>query len=241
MIVLLPRKSRKNLRGNFFHVMVQGVNKEYIFEENKYKERYIKLIKNAKKYDIEIIAFCIMDNHAHLLIYTLDTKKLSEFMWKINFEFARYYNEKEKRIGVVFRNRYRLEEIYNEKYLLNCISYIHNNPINAGIVKHCEDYKYSSYMEVKAKNKYRVECLDNLKENTYKRFIDIKEDEETIKEAIYSFFNKKEMNLSKLKEDKKVLKQLVKYIKNRCNVSNSEISKILNISKTTVWNYLNKD
>ena len=80
MIVLLPRKSRKNLRGNFFHVMVQGVNKEYIFEENKYKERYIKLIKNAKKYDIEIIAFCIMDNHAHLLIYTLDTKKLSEFM-----------------------------------------------------------------------------------------------------------------------------------------------------------------
>ena len=108
MVVHLPRKARINLRGNFFHIMVQGINKEFIFQKNEYKDKYIKLLKNAKEFNIKVIAFCIMDNHAHLLIETLEIKKSSELMWKINFEFARYYNGKEKRVGVVFRNRYRL-------------------------------------------------------------------------------------------------------------------------------------
>lgn len=237
----MPRKARSNLRGNFFHIMVQGINKEFIFQNNEYKDKYIMLLKKAKKFDIKIIAFCIMDNHAHLLIETLEIKKLSEFMWKINFEFARYYNEKEKRVGVVFRNRYRLEEIDDEKYLLCCIAYIHNNPVKAGIVNNREDYKYSNYNEFKAKNEYAIEYKNESNEENYRKFMDVKEEKGDIERAIANFANKEQIEFKKVKENKNDLKRLVKYIKNTCNVSNIEISKELGISKTTVWNYLNKD
>lgn len=241
MILLLPRKSRQNLRACFFHVMVQGINKEFIFRKSEYKKKYISLLMEIKNSNIKIISFCIMDNHAHLLIHVKDIKKLSEFMWKTNFKFARYYNEKEKRVGVVFRNRYRLEEIYNQKYLLNCIMYIYNNPVKAGIVKQCKDYKYSNYIEFKAKNEYKFECTKEINENIYQKFIDIKGDEKSIEDAIFDFINIKNMKMEKILEHKESLKELVKYIKNRCNASNIEISRKLNISKTTVWNYLHKD
>ena len=240
-MALLPRKARSNLRGNFFHIMVQGINKEFIFQKNEYKDKYIKLLKNAKEFDIKVIAFCIMDNHAHLLLETLEIKKLSQFMWKINFEFARYYNEKEKRVGVVFRNRYRLEEIDDEKYLFCCIAYIHNNPVKAGIVNDCKDYKYSNYNEFKTKNEYAIEYKNELNEEKYSKFIDVKEEKEDIERAIANFLNKEQIELKKVKENKNDLKRLVKYIKNTCNVSDTKISKELNISKTTVWNYLNKN
>lgn len=241
VIILLPRKARSNLRGYFFHVMVQGINKEFIFQNNEYKEKYINLLKDAKDFNIKIIAFCIMDNHAHLLVEISEIKRLSEFMWKINFEFAKYYNKEEKRVGVVFRNRYRLEEIYEEKYLLRCIAYIHNNPVKAGIVKDCKEYRYSNYNEYKAKNEYIVEYQKQLNEEKYNRFIDVKEDEDDIERVIANFVNKEQIELKKVKENKTHLKRLIKHIKNKCNVSNIEISKKLNISKTTVWNYLNKD
>lgn len=239
----MPRKSRANLRGCFFHVMVQGINKEFIFKRSQYKEKYIELLKSAKEFNIKVIAFCIMDNHAHLLVETLEIKKLSEFMWKINFEFARYYNKKERRVGVVFRNRYRIEEIYEERYLLTCISYIYNNPVKAGIVKKCREYKYSNYIEFKDKNEYEygIKHEKILNDNIYHKFIDIKEDEESIEKVIEDFLNKEKIELNRIKKDKEILKKLVKYIKTTCNVSNFEISKKLNISKTTVWNYLNKD
>ena len=67
----MPRSARENLHTSFFHVIVQGINKSYIFEEDKYKQEYLKFIKQAsKKYNIEIISYCIMSNHAHILIYS---------------------------------------------------------------------------------------------------------------------------------------------------------------------------
>lgn len=221
--------------------MVQGINKEFIFQKNEYKDKYINLLKNAKEFDVKIIAFCIMDNHTHLLVENLEIKKLSEFMWKINFEFARYYNEKEKRVGVVFRNRYRLEEIDDEKYLFRCVAYIHNNPVKAGIVNNPKDYKYSNYNEFKVKNEYAIEYKNELNGENYSKFIDVKEEKGDIERAIANFVNKEKTELKKIKKNRNDIKRLVKYIKNTCNVSNTEISNELDISKTTVWNYLNKD
>lgn len=233
----MPRKPRKCLISSFYHIMVQGINKEYIFQKEEYKEKYIELIKEHKKLNIDVIAFCVMDNHTHLLIHTKNIKEMTEFMWRINFEYARYYNKKEKRVGVVFRNRYRLEEIDEQKYLLNCIAYIHNNPVKAGIVKKCHDYKYSNYIEFKQKNKYNIEYEKQLINNSFENFIEIREN--TIEEEIDKFINDEKMEIKEITKSKEKLKKLVKRIKERSNATNSEISKRLNISKTTVWNYIN--
>lgn len=144
----MPRYSRKALCGNFFHVIVQGLNKEYIFYENYYKERYKQLlIKESKSNNIKIIAYCIMNNHAHILMFVNNTEDMSKCMHKINTSYARFYNKEKERVGFVFRDRFYTQPIKNEIHLLKCIAYIHKNPIKAGLVNKESNYKYSSYNE----------------------------------------------------------------------------------------------
>lgn len=142
----MPRIARKYFNGNIFHVMVQGINKEKIFESEYYKKKYREILKHNIN-NIQIIAYCLMDNHAHILVYTEDIKYLSKFMQKVNTKYAVDYNKLNNRVGYVFRNRFNIQEITDEKHLKNCIVYIHKNPLKAGIVKHEKEYKFSSYNE----------------------------------------------------------------------------------------------
>ena len=97
----MPRIARKCLETSFFHVIVQGVNKDFIFYKNEYIEDYISLIKKYKEeFDIEILAYCIMSNHAHLLIFTEKIDILSSFMHLINSLYAQKYNRTENRVDI---------------------------------------------------------------------------------------------------------------------------------------------
>ena len=149
----MPRVARKDLESTFFHIIVQGIEKIYIFDKEIYKKRYLKLmIEEGEKFGITILAYCIMDNHSHILININKIEDMSKFMHKVNFSFAQFYNYMEnKRVGYVFRDRFLSEQIFNERYLLNCIIYIHNNPVKAKMVKSPNDYKYSSYNDYKDK------------------------------------------------------------------------------------------
>ena len=142
----MPRMARKNLENGFFHIMIQGIKKEKIFYKGEYKEKYIQLMKYFKeKQKIEIINYCVMNNHIHIIIYTEDIDELTIFMRKLNTTYALYYNKSENRVGYVFRNRFESKEIYNQDYLTKCIKYVHMNPVKAGITKTEGEYKYSSY------------------------------------------------------------------------------------------------
>ena len=116
---------RKTYNDGFFHVMVQGLNKEYIFNKDEYKSKYINLIKKYKdKYEVLILAYCIMDNHAHILIYANKVDEMSMFMQNINSKFALYYNKDIGRVGYVFRGRFNSQYINSKGYLLKCLNYI---------------------------------------------------------------------------------------------------------------------
>lgn len=144
----MPRLARKDLTTPFLHIMVQGVNKEFIFQDKKCIETYLKFLHLYKnKYSITILAYCIMNNHAHLLIYTEQIDSLGKFMHNTNLTYSQFYNKYKKRCGVVFRNKYQSEPIYDKKHLFSCIKYIHMNPVKAHMVPNCEDYPYSSYNE----------------------------------------------------------------------------------------------
>jgi len=149
-VIFIPRKARKDIETPFLHIMVQGVNREYIFESSGHIELYLKLFnKNIKAYNLTLMAYCIMNNHAHFLMYVEDIKELGKFIQKCNLQYAQKYNREKHRVGVLFRNRYQTEPINNIKYLINCIKYIHQNPVKAKMVSRCEDYKYSSYNDYK--------------------------------------------------------------------------------------------
>ena len=109
----MSRQSRNSLNTDYYHVMTQGVNKSYIFEKTEEKNMYIKYMNELKEeIDIKIIAFCIMGNHAHLLINCSNVNKLSLFMKRLNGKYGMYYNWKYQRVGIVFRNRYNCQGIY---------------------------------------------------------------------------------------------------------------------------------
>lgn len=142
----MSRLARKNLNTPYLHIMVQGINKEFIFPDNKCIETYLRLLNIYKrKYSITILAYCIMNNHAHILVYTKQIDALGKFMHNVNLVYSQFYNKQKNRCGVVFRNKYQSQPIYDIKHLFTCIKYIHMNPVKAAIVKRCEDYTYSSY------------------------------------------------------------------------------------------------
>lgn len=142
----MSRVSRKSLSSKYFHVIVQGIEKKYIFQEYKTKEKYRKLlVEKMKEHSVKILAYCIMDNHAHMLIYTEKIEELSSFMKSVNTSFALFYNRINNRVGYVFRSRFLSESIKSEAQLERTLTYIHLNPVVAGMCRFPELYLFSSY------------------------------------------------------------------------------------------------
>jgi REP element-mobilizing transposase RayT len=141
----MSRIARNNYEFEYFHIMVQGDERKNIFKCNKEKERYIYLmLKYAFANDVIILSYCVMDNHAHILVCTDNNKRISKMMLQLNTAFGITYNRKRKNVGHVFRDRYRVEIIYTKTHMENCIKYIHNNPVKAHICGKSVDYPYSS-------------------------------------------------------------------------------------------------
>lgn len=225
----MPRCPRGYLNTSFFHVMTQGINKSYIFENPKDILYYTnKMSKLAKDQNIEIVAYCIMSNHAHLLIQTSQINELSKYMQRLNTSYAKYYNKKYNKVGFVFRNRYEAEGIYGEKQLYNCVKYIANNPVKAGICENPEQYKFSRYPKINQED-----------DDTY-YFIDTNKDDYTLcKEVIEKFLLDNDATLDTLKKNKEELKILILLLKERYNISFRKISAEIGISKDTIWRIYN--
>ena len=93
-----------------------------------------------------ILAYCLMDNHIHLLIKE-GKEPLGIVFKRIGACFVYWYNTKYKRAGHLFQDRFRSEAVENIQYLYTVINYIHLNPVKAGICNYPEDYPYSSFSE----------------------------------------------------------------------------------------------
>lgn len=244
----MARISRMCYESGFFHIMVQGIKKEKIFNNRILKEKYIEFIKNnCEKYDVKLIAFCTMDNHCHILLYTEKIEGLSKIMASSNTKFGILYNKINKRCGYVFRDRYRCENIYTQVYLENCIRYIHNNPVKAGICKNKQDYKYSSYNSYK-NNEIQEEIIKLVyKTKEYRqileapiiegKFIDIddefgnKIDTELPEKVIEEF---KHLDLKNKENMALVINNLLK----RCDINKTEIAQLLGIDHRAISRFL---
>lgn len=248
----MPRISRNNINSKYIHVITQGIKKEYIFYEEQFKEEYLNLLKRiVLEFEYtKILAYCIMDNHTHLLIYTDKIEELSKIMSRVNTSYGIFYNKNKNRIGYVFRNRYYTQQIIDRNHLFNTLVYIHKNPVKAKIVKSEIDYKYSSYRNY-VKNKVHKEIVKLIfeTENYINQFnfihqnyleeniLEIKEEinpQQKIKNIISKFCDKYNYDLNYIKKDNYLLFLLVKEIKNNCNVTNKLISEYIEIGKNRI-------
>ena len=179
-------------------------------------------------------------------------------MKTLNEDYARYYNYVKNRVGYVYRDRYLSEPITNRNYLLNCISYIHNNPVKAGIVKKCEEYKYSSYNDYINKTNYInddiLELLFNKRSLPLKEYIDLhtkkqkyyfmeyeNDLKENMKEIISDIEKRYEMSWNELIKINYILEKIVPEIKERIRISNLELSRYLKTNRHKVERILIKN
>ena len=222
----MPRYPRSYIKTSYFHIMVQGINKSKIFENSEEKKYYIKLMYSIKKeYNIKIKAYCVMDNHTHMLLNVKEIKDLSSFMHKVNTRYAQYYNKKYTRVGYVFRDRYKSQGIYSEQQLYSCIKYIHDNPVKAKICEKPEEYRYSSYQQSMEKS---------LEYGTY-NFIDI-DNENDIKDLLEDFLVDNDISIEELKKDNRKLRALLIVLKGEYDISIRKISAELNVGRERLRN-----
>ena len=139
----MPRQARGFSEGEYFHVMVRGINRQDIFFDDDDRRRFLETIQRfSRETNVSIIAWCLMSNHVHLLLKANRMPDL--FMKKLGCSYVPYFNRKYGRVGHLFQDRYKSETISDEKYLLAVLRYIHMNPEKAHICK-MSDYKWSSY------------------------------------------------------------------------------------------------
>ena len=143
----MARALRIEFKSAFYHVISRGQERKEIFKSIGDRQRFLEFLEEAtEKFQIRIYSYCLMENHYHFLIETLDSN-LSKAMKFINGGYATYFNAKWKRVGHLFASRYKAILVDQESYLLELSRYIHLNPVRANIVDKPEKFKWSSYQE----------------------------------------------------------------------------------------------
>ena len=157
--------------GYFYHIYNRGVDKRDIFMEDGDYIRFLRILSVFNNMErcrssyrgpssqklVGVLCYCLMPNHFHLILTPLVENGIQKFMRKVGTGYAMYFNEKYKRTGSLFENRYKAILIDSDSYFLHLTRYIHLNPVKllypdwkerkvkwGKIEKFLKDYRWSS-------------------------------------------------------------------------------------------------
>lgn len=143
----MPRQARKKSESGIYHIMLRGINRQQIFEDDEDRQRFLETLENYKdQCGYTIYAYCLMGNHIHLLLKE-GKEDLTLVFKRIAGSFVYWYNWKYHRCGHLFQDRFKSEPVEDDGYFLTVLRYIHQNPVKAKICKNAEEYPYSSIRE----------------------------------------------------------------------------------------------
>jgi putative transposase len=141
----MPRIARAVAVGFPHHVIQRGNNKEQVFFEKEDRQKYLELLKKySDKWECPVIAYCLMNNHVHLLAKPKSEESLYKMMQGITLCYTQHINRKYEKTGRLWESRYHSCIVDREHYLWAVARYIEQNPKRAKIVKKEEEYPYSS-------------------------------------------------------------------------------------------------
>lgn len=153
----MPGKNvvREYAPDSYYHVYNRGVNKRLIFLDDQdysvflsYVRRHLSASKGVdssgriyRHYEsVELLAFCLMPNHFHMLLYTQeDPRQIAQFMQSVCVAYSVYFNKRYKRVGHLFQGRFRAVRVSSDMYLEHISRYIHLNPVEYRV------WKWSSF------------------------------------------------------------------------------------------------
>lgn len=142
----MARLPRVVIPGLPLHVIQRGNNRSLTFLAAEDYRRYREVLLNAsQRFGCAIHAYVLMTNHVHLLLTPEDERGPARMMQAIGRVYVRHVNARHQRTGTLWEGRYRSTLVDSERYLLACFRYIELNPVRAGMVKHPDRYRWSSY------------------------------------------------------------------------------------------------
>jgi len=143
----MPRAARKKSASGIYHIMLRGINRQQIFEDEEDRQTFLDTLENYKDLcGYKIYAYCLMGNHIHLLLKQ-GKEDLTLVFKRIAGSYVYWYNWKYHRCGHLFQDRFKSEPVEDDSYFLTVLRYIHQNPVKARICKLPEDYPHSSIRE----------------------------------------------------------------------------------------------
>lgn len=171
----MPYRTTPFVSDYFYHIFNRGVEKRQIFLDDADYQRFIQTLyyyqfsgpkprfsthKRFRKQDfnknpriVEIICYCLMPNHFHLLLKQLAEKGIQEFLCKVSNSYTKYFNTKHHRIGPLFQGQFKAVFVETDEQLVHVSSYIHLNPFVAEITRNWINYPYSSAKEFVEENR----------------------------------------------------------------------------------------
>ena len=138
-----------------------------------------KIINEDSPQYVEIISYCLMPTHLHLILYQSQEPGISKYMEKVLKSYALYFNKKNRRKGPVWAGRFSNVLVENDEQLLHLTRYIHLNPVTAYLVEKPEDWEFSSYQEYIGKEKEKLCSWENFIEinpEWYVKFVEERKD-----------------------------------------------------------------
>lgn len=168
LIKCMPVRNMPLVNGECYHVLNRGVAQMPVFNCIVDYRRFLKTMLyyqtenpkprfslfspetkliNQKKKIIDIICYCLMPNHFHLLLLQNRNGGISEFISKLTNSYTKYFNIKNKRIGPLFQGEFKAVHVESEEQLIHLSRYIHLNPSVGYVTKNLEIYRWSSYLE----------------------------------------------------------------------------------------------
>ena len=140
----MPRAGRKKSASGMYHIMLRGINRQRIFEDEEDHRRFLEtLVRYRDACGCSLLAYCLMPNHVHIVLREGE-QPLENVMRRIGASYVYWYNAKYGRAGHLFQDRYRSEPVETDAYLLTVIRYVHWNPVKAGLCDAPQAYPYSS-------------------------------------------------------------------------------------------------
>ncbi len=143
-------------QGGYFHVYARGVDKRPIYIDDEDRQFFLSLMRRFQKVDskclVAIEAFCLMDNHYHMLIRQIGEGGVTKFMRKLLTAYVMYFNRKYTRTGTLFESTFKRKWVNTDGYLGNTVRYIHLNakdlmtketPTPKDILNFIESYEWS--------------------------------------------------------------------------------------------------
>jgi REP element-mobilizing transposase RayT len=141
----MARPIRVEYPGAVYHVICRGNNRQAIYRDDEDRRRYLeKLYYYCQDKKVNLLAYCLMPNHVHLLLET-PQGNLSKMMQAFQTSYTVYFNKRHGRTGHVFEQRYKAMVVDKDNYLLQVSRYIHLNAVSAKLAERAQDYRWCSY------------------------------------------------------------------------------------------------